>query len=194
MLTDDLTDGDLAALLRDGYDDATRDLRYAGRVPRPRHPMAVALPVAATVAAAAVLGAVWASSPDGAPAPEATPSSPSTQHHDPAPVSTAKLHVAGYTFRYRTSAGGPADDLYAVQNPGAAPGDATPVDPPAGAVDGVKAWVGTDPVTGDNAIWVQSPTRNEGDVFALESPTWSSDQLVDLFLHGEPRQVPAVTR
>jgi hypothetical protein len=84
----------------------------------------------------------------------------------------------------------PADDLYAVMNPGQVPGDATPIDAPAPA----KAWVGTDPETGDQALWVDAPTRNGGNLFALLSPTWTTDQLADLFHHGEPRQVPAITR
>jgi hypothetical protein len=186
-----LTDDQLTTQLRAAFRDATDDLRYAGRVPTPRNPYAVAVPAAASVAVVATLAGVWATS--GPDEPVRTPQAhPSQAAHR---MITSTIHVAGYTFSYRHAAGVEGDDdLRAVTNPGAAPADAKPVDPPAGAIDGVRAWVGTDPASGDNAIWVQSPSRNDGRVFALMSSSWSQDELVDLFRSGSPRPVPAVTQ
>ena len=75
-------------------------------------------------------------------------------------------------------------------NPGQVPAAATPISAP----EGVKAWVGTDPESGDHALWVDAPTRNEGHLFALLSPTWTTDQLTDLFHNGQRQPVPAITR
>jgi hypothetical protein len=186
-----LTDDDLTRQLGGAFRDATGDLEYAGRVPAPRSPIStVGVPLASTAAVVAALAVVWASSPDtdDATPPSAGTATPSAPSSAPRVV-TRTIEVAGFTYRYR---GEPrADDLYATLDV-AVPDDATPVDPPAGAIAGVKAWVGTDPTSGDHAIWVQSPSRNAGQVFAILSPTWTTDQLVDLFRNGQPRTVPAV--
>lgn len=188
-----LTDDDLTRELGGAFRAETDDLRYAGRVPTPRTGPGLAVPLATTAVAASVLGAVWiAGTPAEAPAPPGPPSAAPTPNGGLAPrVVTDTIEVAGYSFTYRHAAGdGLADDLYAVLDPGAVPDAATPVKAP----EGVRAWVGTDPESGDTALWVEAPTRNEGDLFALLSPTWSADQLVDLFHNGRPQTVPAVTR
>jgi len=58
-----LTDDQLTTQLRAAFRDATDDLRYAGRVPTPRNPYAVAAPAAASVAVVATLAGVWACAP-----------------------------------------------------------------------------------------------------------------------------------
>lgn len=176
-----LTDDQLTTQLRDAFHDATDDLRYAGRVPRPRSPLAVAAPVAASVAVVATLAGVWATS--GSDEPVRTPQAHQGQPAKPHLV-TSKIQVAGFAF----SGTGPADDLYAMLQPHGLPDDATPIDAPAG----VKAWVGTDAASGDHGVWVEAPTRNDGGLFAVLSPTWTIQQLTDLF-YGEPRPVPAVS-
>ena len=184
-----LTDDDLTRELGGAFRAATDDLRYAGRVPTPRTGPGLAVPLATTAAAAAVLGAVWIAAPAGTPA---SPSAGPSAQQGPGPKTvTSKIEVAGYTFTYRHAAGDElADDLYGVMNPGPVPADARSIEAP----DGVQAWVGTDPGSGDTALWVQAPTRNAGNLFALMSPTWSAVELTDLFHNGDPRPVPVVTR
>jgi hypothetical protein len=48
-----------------------------------------------------------------------------------------------------------------------------------------RAWIGKDPKSGDNALYVKAPTRNGGLLFALYSPAWTKHQLVYLFRHGD---------
>jgi hypothetical protein len=55
------------------------------------------------------------------------------------------------------------------------------------------AWVGKDPKTGDNALYVKVPTRDGGQLFALLSPTWSQQRLIKVFENPQPRPVPAVS-
>lgn len=183
-----LTDDDLTRELGGAFRAETDDLRYAGRVPTPRTGPGLAVPLGTTAVAAAVLGAVWAATPADAPAPPPT----AVPHGRPAPrIVTDTIEVAGYSFTYRHAVGDElADDLYGVMNPGAVPDDATPIAAP----EGVRAWVGTDPGSGDTALWVEAPTRNEGKLFALMSPTWSAAELTDLFHNGRPQTVPAITR
>ncbi|MEP9362532.1 hypothetical protein ABLE68_06160 [Nocardioides sp. CN2-186] len=187
-----LTDEDLTRQLSAGYRDTTDHLSYAGKVPAPRSIPRLAVPVGATVAAAAVLTVVATTATDDSPAPTPPPSAaPSVSAHPKLVTSTIK--VAGYTFTYRHAVGDErADDLYAVMNPGSVPDDATPISAPSPA----KAWVGTDPESGDHALWVDAPTRNDGQLFEMLSPTWTTDQLADLFHNGdrEPLAIPAITR
>ncbi|MFC6342117.1 hypothetical protein ACFP8W_09020, partial [Nocardioides hankookensis] len=113
---------------------------------------------------------------------DATTTSPSAPE-----VVTRTIEVAGFVFSYR---GEPrADDLYADGHV-TVPDDATSIDAPSG----VEAWIGVDPASGDNAVYVKAPTRNGGEVFAVLSPTWTQDQLVDLFRNGdrEARPIPEV--
>jgi hypothetical protein len=185
-----LTDDDLTRQLGSAFRSSSADLRYAGEVPTARRtPSAGWLAVPAVATAAALV--VVASTDDAtAPAPEAgaSPSTPASSAHPQ--MVTSKIHVAGYTFSFRHAAGTEvADDLYADLSPAPVPDDATPVK---GGPAEVEAYVGTDPSTGNTALWVQAPTRNEGHLFALESPTWTEDDLSRLFLTGEERVVPAV--
>ncbi|GAW48755.1 MULTISPECIES: hypothetical protein [unclassified Nocardioides] len=192
-----LTDDDLTRQLGSAFREEAGDLEYAGRVPTLRRTGAVALPIAATAAVAGVLVAVAATNADDPVGPGTTIAGPSSgTGTSPGAAATPRLvtdtiEIAGYTYTYQHAVGEQlADDLYAVMNPGEVPADARPLDAPAPA----RAWVGTDPTSGDTALWVEAPTRNGGHLFALLSPTWTTDQLADLFHHGEPRQVPAITR
>lgn len=180
-----LTDDDLTTELRAAFHGATDDLRYAGRVPAPRNRVAVGVPLAASAAVVATLAVVWANAPETAEAPVATPPSESPLTGGYAPrIVHAKIRIAGFAL----AGTGPADDLYAkVGADVALPDGARPIDAP----EGVKAWVGTDPRTGDHGVWVEAPTRNAGALFAVLSPTWTTQQLADLFHHGQPRTVPA---
>ena len=165
-----LTDDDLTTELRAAFRDATGDLRYAGRVPAPRSRLALGVPLAASAAVVATLAVVWANAPEDAGAPVADP--PATSHA-PSHVVHAKIRVAGFAL----SGTGPADDLHwSASVP--LPDDATPIDAP----EGVQAWVGT--AGAEHGLWVVAPTRNEGDLFVVLSPTWSTDQLEDLFVNG----------
>lgn len=188
-----LTDDDLTRELGGAFRAETEGLRYAGRVPTPRTGPGLAGPLGTTAVAAAVLGAVWvAGGTTGSPAPPgagpaSTPSAPAPRT---APrMVTDTIEVAGFTFTYRHAAGEErVDDLYAMLDPGAVPADAEPIEAP----EGVKAWAGTEPTSGDHAVWVEAPTRNGGRLFAVLSPTWSVEELTDLFYAGRPRPVPAV--
>ena len=186
-----LTDDDLSRQLSGAFRAAAHDLTYAGRVPAPRSPITtIGVPLASSAAVVAALAVVWASSPDtevGTPPGADGPTTAATRPSAPKVV-TEKVEVAGFTFSYRHAAGDSrADDLYGDMHV-TVPDDATPIEAP----EGVKAWVGVDPDSGDHAIYVDAPTRNGGQVFALLSPTWTEDQLVDLFRNGRPRPVPAV--
>ena len=180
-----LTDDDLTRQLGSAFRDATDDLTYAGRVPTPRRPaLLVAVPAAATVAAAATLVVAATGSPSGdAPVSRATPTHHATSGADASAsgtVVTDEIEVAGFTLRYQRTAGEP-DPIRLVDGL-EVPADARSVsaEPPA------QAWVGTDPSTGDAALWLKAPTRNEGRLFALVSSVWTQDQLVDLLHNGSP--------
>ena len=180
-----LTDDDLTRQLGSAFRGATDDLAYAGRVPTPRRPAYVlAVPAAATVAAAAVLVVAGTELGDGPAAPEAGSTHSVAPGTAGTPVVTDRIEVAGFTFSYRHVAGDErADDLYGVMHPGGGvPEDARPIEAP----EGIRAWVGTYGEAGDNAVFVEAPTRNGGQLFAIASPTWSPDQLVDLFYNGSP--------
>lgn len=169
-----LTDDDLTTELRAAFRDATGDLRYAGKVPTPRNRLALGVPLAASAAVVATLAVVWANASDApAPEPEAVP--PVGSH---TPRVTDRIEVAGFSVSYlaretRTN------DLYAVDGV-SLPDDAQPIDAPAG----VRAWIGKDPGTGDLGVWVETPTRNGGELFAVLSPSWTLEQLADLLRHG----------
>lgn len=178
-----LTDDDLTRQLGGAFRDATGDLQYAGKVPTPRSPIVtVGVPLASTAAAVAALAVVWASAPgtdettspraDGSPSTSASP-----EAGGPAVV-THSIKVAGFSYSYR--GGERADDLYALTHV-TVPDDAKPIE----SAGTGEAWIGVDPTSGDNAVYVKAPTRNAGQVFAVLSPTWTQDQLVDLYRHGD---------
>lgn len=175
-----LTDDDLTTELRAAFRSATVEMEYAGEVPSLRRPLVTVVPLVATAATVAALAVVWASSPEtAAPLPDATPSQTPANPN----LVTDTIEVAGYTFSYRHAPGDErAHDLYAMLGDVTLPADAEPIDAPAGA----KAWVGTDPASGDHGLWVDAPTRNNGGLFAVLSPTWTTDQLADLFHNGSP--------
>lgn len=187
-----LTDYDLTRQLGGAFRDVTDDLEYAGRVPTPRSAVAtVGVPLASTAAVVAALAVVWASAPGTdettPPTADGRPSTSATTDPAAPAVVTRSIEVAGFTFSYR---GEPrADDLYADGHT-TVPDDAQAIDAPSG----VEAWIGVDPASGDNAVYVKAPTRNGGQVFAVLSPTWTQDQLVDLFRHGDrdARPIPEV--
>jgi hypothetical protein len=178
-----LTDDDLTRQLGSAFREEAGDLEYAGRMPTLRRTSAVALPIAATVAVTGVLVAVAASNADDPVGPGTTAGpSTGTSTSPGAPTKprlvTDTITIAGYTYTYKHAVGEQlANDLYAVLNPGEVPADAKPIDAAAPA-----------------QAWVAAPTRNGGHLFALLSPTWTADQLADLFHNGQPRQVPAITR
>ncbi len=179
-----LTDDDLTRQLGAAFRGATDDLTYTGRVPTPRRPpLMVALPAAATVAVAAtlVVGAPGAPSGDDR-APGAAPTRSTTRDASGSAseaVVTDEIEVAGFTLRYQRTAGEP--EPFRLVTDTEVPGDARSLD-----VDGsATAWIGTDPASGDAALWLQSPVRNGGRLFALVSSEWTQDQLIDLLHHGE---------
>ncbi|MFI5959522.1 hypothetical protein [Cryptosporangium sp. NPDC051539] len=183
-----ITDEDLSRRLGAAFSDAAADLRYSGPVPTARRtPSAawLALPVVAAAAGAVAVGAPLLDHSSSTPVPLAVP------HTGPAATRSAgvgpemvtkTIALAGYEFTYTAPAGSP-DPLRYSQDPGPVPAGARPIDLPKGAVPG-HAWIGKDPATGDAALWVQVPTRNQGQVFAIYSSVWSQDQLIDLLHNG----------
>lgn len=185
-----LTDDDLTRELRAAFHGATADLRYTGRT-RPPRSMTVIVP-AATVAVTLVAVGVGIGTTDGhhrtdrrsavGPAVKPSPS------HKPVLV-TKTMRLAGYALTYQTTAGAPPP-VYAVLDVARLPDDVREV--PVSGAD-AQVWVGKDPSNGNNALYVKAPTRDDGNLFGLESAVWTQDQLVDLFKHGSQVAVPAVS-
>ena len=185
-----LTDDDLTRQLSSAFRESTDDVRYAGRVPAPRTAATtIGVPLASTAAVAAALAVVWASSPDTEPVPPPsadgsrasvapTTTTPDTTGQSPELV-TDTIEVAGYTFAYRHAADEPVVDVLHVFAPERVPASARPVDVPAPA----KAWVGTDPGSGEAAIYLQDPSRYDGRLFGISVPGLDEDQMVT-FLHS----------
>lgn len=183
MLTDDDLTRELSAAFRDG----TRDLSYAGRR-RPRRTAAVAVPVAAVtlaVGALAINGVL--SSPAGSggvPSVHAPVAGASGATSADARTVTEKLELAGFSFTYQVRSGD--DDKYPIlvsRVSGGVPDDAREVALPGAEA---QAWVGTDPATGDAALWVKAPTRNGGELFEMHSPRWTEADFVSLVRTGRP--------
>ena len=86
------------------------------------------------------------------------------------------ISLAGFTIHFKERAGAP-DPVRAVFSVRSLPPGAQPV-PLTGSA--AKAWVGTDPASGDNALYLQSPVRNGGQLFALVSPSLDKAQLIAL--------------
>ncbi|TQS43010.1 hypothetical protein [Cryptosporangium phraense] len=175
-----ITDDDLTRRLGAAFEGAAADLRYAGPVPAARRTPSTAWLALPAVAGLAVAGVALVEQPS-APVPQAVPA-PSASLGTP---TTTTITVAGFRMTYQARPGSPAP-LRSSLDPGPVPSGARPVAPPRGAVPGVRAWVGQDPATGDAALWVEAPTRNEGRRFALYSSVWSQQQLVELFRNGSP--------
>jgi hypothetical protein len=198
-----LTDDDLTRELAAAFRAATTDLTYTGRTRPPRRAAAVLPATAGTVAVAAVVaGAIItgghphpASGPVAVgptatgPAAASSTAGPAAGHASaasPTPV-TETLTLAGFTITYQRIAGQP-DPVVAELVVGGLPAGVREVH-----LTGTKsrAWVGQDPRSGDNALYLRASTRNGGRLFALLSATWSEKQLIGLVAH--PRAVPLVS-
>jgi hypothetical protein len=174
MLTDDLLTEELGATFR----EATATMTYAGPVPRPRRTPLFLVPASAVAAAGIVLATGPLADTLGRP----DPTSPTGPTATAAPrLVTATVRFAGHTFTYQRRSGEP-DPLRVRFQQATLPDGVREVaiDPPA------RAWVGTDPASGDAAVYVKAPTRNEGRLFVMLSSTWTQDQLVRLLRTGTP--------
>jgi hypothetical protein len=182
-----LTDEALVQELEAAFRDETEGLRYAGRVPSPRRPVVpwTAVPIAAAAAAVLVLPQLDGGAPASDPGtPSATSSATATLAAPEAStftLVTRTVELAGYTFSYQRATSD-SDAVLHVSIGGDVPADAEPV-----PLDGpAKAWVGTDPRSGEAAIWLQSPTRASGQTIAISSPDLDRDALVSFLRTGEP--------
>lgn len=181
-----LTDDDLTRDLRVAFHDAADDLTYDGPVPAARTTPVwaqagwLALPAAAAVAAVAVVATGPGTEP-GAP-PSAAPSTTAPRTGDsPAATVTDTIEFAGYTMTYRRSAGtDPARERSF--SPDSVPDGAREVTFP--EMSPARAWVGTDPATGDPTLYLDAPTRNDGHLMGLSVPGFDEDDLVDLLRNG----------
>lgn len=186
-----LTDDDLTRELGAAFRAATEDLTYAGRT-RPPRTLAVVLPSVATAATLAAV-AVGVSVSDGHhPAAKpgvASPIATSTAGTTTRLV-TKTLKLEGFTVKYQ-SVPGDQPPVYAVLGIDSVPANAHEIQ--LTGTD-VRGWVGTYPPTGENAVYVKAPTRNDGSLFALVSPSWTQDQLVGLLTQdSQVAAVPAVS-
>lgn len=186
-----LTDDDLTRDLRAAFHDTTTDLRYDGPVPAGPHTPVwaragwVALPAAAAVAATVVVvggqqtdvTAPPAAAPStGAPALPGSSASPSGDA-----LVTDTIEVAGYTMTYRrpADAAPPEEHLF---SPDAVPDGAREVT--FAEMSPARAWVGTDPATGDPTLYLDAPTRNDGHLMGLSIPGFDEAALIDLLKNG----------
>lgn len=190
-----LTDDDLTRELGDAFRAATDDLRYAGRT-RPPRPITAVLPaaVAASTLGAVAIGGVYVAdraAPAGAPkavAPIITSARPTAPAVAKPTRVTRTLKLAGFSVTFRSAAGAP-DPVFAEPVHGGLPAGVTAV-PLSGTA--AQAWTGTDPSTGDNALYVKVPTASGSRLFVLLSATWSEQQLIELFRSPQPTAVPEV--
>jgi hypothetical protein len=89
---------------------------------------------------------------------------------------TRSFDVLGRTFHYRAGADEPVH--YILFHLGAeVPADATPI---ADAVDIDKAWVGTDPKSGDAAAWWVSRKYFGDEVVEMSSPFFTQEQFTEM--------------
>jgi hypothetical protein len=181
-----LTDDDLSRQLGGAFRESTDDVTYAGRVPTPRTTAAsFGVPLASTAAVVAALAVVWASSPgteDVAPpsadGPAATATAAPTTTAPTPELVTDTIEVAGFTFSYQRAAGQPVAEVIHVFAPDGLPDGVRPVEVPSPA----KAWVGTDPRSGEVAIYLKAPSRFDGQLFGVSSPSLDEEQMIS-FLH-----------
>lgn len=174
MLTND---DELAHELGAAFRAETAGLSYTGRR-RPRRAAVVTLPVAA---AAIALGAVALGTAPHPAAELAGPprSAPTSSSSSQAPDSET-VTLAGFTLHYQRPAGA-ASVLRVKLAATGLPAGAKPVSL---AGTRARAWVGRDPASGDNALYVQAPDRNGGKLFELFGPGWTQGQLIDLLRNG----------
>lgn len=186
-----LTDDDLTRDLRAAFHDTTSELRYDGPVPAgPRTPVWaragwVALPAAAAVAATVVV--VGGQRTDVTAPPSAAPSTgtPLAPGSSGSPADDAlvtdTIEVAGFSMTYRrpADAAPPEEHLF---SPDVVPDGAREVIFP--EMSPARAWVGTDPATGDPTLYLLAPTRNNGHLMGLSVSGFGEAELVDLLKHG----------
>ena len=155
-----LTDDDLTRELNAAFRRATADLTYTGRTRPPRR-VGAALSIAA-VAAVAFVAVTTADHP----VPTVSPSAVGQTNADPrtrtAPVLvTETVNFAGMTIRYQHAADAPVPIRAEVVGGGL----------PAGvrevtlAGTDSRVWVGTDPSSGDNALYVKPANSTDGRLF-----------------------------
>ncbi len=176
MLTDDELARELGALFR----EQAAGITYAGRR-RPPGRAAAALPAAAAaIALGAGLGMALHPSPAAPARPGAGPYPPPAASTAASMAVSATINLDGFTLHYQAPAGSPPR-LRVQRAVRGLPPDARPV-PLSGTT--AKAWVGTDPASGDNALYLRSPARNGGRLFAVLSATWTQRQLIALLRTG----------
>ena len=181
-----LTDDDLTRDLRAAFRDTTASLEYDGPVPAgPRTPAWardgwVALPAAAAVAATVVV--VGGAPHDAATPPSAAPSTTGPTGATAAPdLVTDTIEVAGFAMTYQRAAGtAPAEEH--LFSPDSVPDGAREIVFPPMAP--ARAWLGTDPATGEPTLYLDAPTRNNGHLMGLSIPGFGEAELVDLLKHG----------
>ncbi len=190
-----LTDDDLTRSLESAFQDATEGLIYTGRTRPPRQVVSTVLPAVAAgaVLTAAAVTAIETSHPStpavGASVRPAPQHPSSTAAPEPAKkiMVTRRVRLAGFTITYQATAGSPGQ-LYAEAGFTSVPDSATPVTT---TNPNAKTWIGTEPSTGDNALYVQLSDGNSDPIYALVSPTWTQQQLINAF--ENPMAVPEVS-
>lgn len=189
-----LTDDDLTRDLRTAFHDAADRLTYDGAVPTVRRTPAwaragwLALPAAAAVAAAAVV--VSGTPPDditappaaapsvGAPSAEAPGTTASSDASEPELV-TERIKVMGMTLAYER----PADaepSTFTLTSPKSVPEGAREITFP--GMEPARAWVTTE--NGRGVLYLDSPTRNNGNLMAMSSPGFDEAAMEDLLKNG----------
>jgi hypothetical protein len=198
----DLDDDMLTRELSTAFHSTAADLRYTGRRRPPRQPIA-ALPA---IGAVATIGAVvMVATQSGTSHDDKSPAlgGPTTQvTHQPGaahPHGTQTIKLAGFEISYRATAGGgvgavkltlgPLPDhggqtvALSVRLVDAVPDGAQSVPVPD---SDAQAWVGKDPATGDNGLYLKAPTRAGGQLFVVGGPGWTTHELTNLVQNGSP--------
>jgi hypothetical protein len=148
-----------------------------------------AVPIAAATAAVVVLPQLGGGAPTATPTPPpatrtltprvdatfgTTPGDPATSGH--VRLVTASFDFAGRTFTYRHRADEP--QRYILCRLGVQlPAGVTPVADP---YDLDKAWSGTDPETGDAAVWLQDSRYFDNQYVEMSSPSFTERELVTM--------------
>lgn len=185
-----LTDDDLTRDLRTAFHDSADHLTYDGAVPTVRRTPAwaraswLALPAAAAVAAAVVVVGGSPTSDVTAP-PSAAPSAAAPSSSAPASDATSpelvteKIKVMGMTLAYER----PADaepSTFTLTSPEAVPEGAREITFP--GMEPARAWVTTE--NGRGVLYLDSPTRNNGNLMAMSSPGFDEAAMEDLLKNG----------
>lgn len=180
-----LTDDDLTRQLGAAFRGVTDDLAYTGQAPTPRSRGAVlGVPLVATAATVTTLAGVWLAAPDTGSQPAPPSAGPATASPIPEPsepeLVTETFEVAGYTFRAQHAPGTPVADVLHIAVLAEVPAGARPVEvePPS------KAWVGTDPESGDAVMYLQAPSRLDGRILGVSLPGYTEAQMERILLTG----------